>query len=422
MSVVTATPKETTSSRILRQLGANIQTYALVVAMILIWLLFFILTGGSYLGPQNFSNLFRQMTVNAILSVGMVLVIVTGNIDLSVGRLAGFVSVFAAVLQAYTWPPLLAAHGEQINSILAGLGITGDAATNVINLVTTSLSVLIALGVGTLYGVAQGYIIAYLRVTAFIVTLGSMWILNGLILLETGGRTIPANQPMFSVIGQGYIQNQIASWIIAGIVILVIFVSMILGRRRKAKYGFALPPISLDVAKSAFFSLLVAAFVFYDNLYRGIQVPVLILMVIAVVIAYMCDNTKFGRHAYAIGGNREAARLSGINIQRNVFLIFVLMGFLCGVSGVVLASYVGYGTIAAGSGYELYAIAGCILGGTSTLGGVGTIFGAMVGALIIASLTNGLQILNVPSAWQSVITGLVLVFAVYLDVYFKKNR
>jgi D-xylose transport system permease protein len=422
MSVVTSTPKETTSSRILRQLGANIQTYALVVAMILIWLLFFILTGGSYLGPQNFSNLFRQMTVNAILSVGMVLVIVTGNIDLSVGRLAGFVSVFAAVLQAYTWPPLLAAHGEQINSILAGLGITGDAATNVINFVTTSLSVLIALGVGTLYGVAQGYIIAYLRVTAFIVTLGSMWILNGLILLETGGRTIPANQPMFSVIGQGYIQNQIASWIIAGIVILVIFVSMILGRRRKAKYGFALPPISLDVAKSAFFSLLVAAFVFYDNLYRGIQVPVLILMVITVVIAYMCDNTKFGRHAYAIGGNREAARLSGINIQRNVFLIFVLMGFLCGVSGVVLASYVGYGTIAAGSGYELYAIAGCILGGTSTLGGVGTIFGAMVGALIIASLTNGLQILNVPSAWQSVITGLVLVFAVYLDVYFKKNR
>jgi D-xylose transport system permease protein len=422
MSATTTTPKESTASQAAKQLRANIQTYALVVALILIWLLFFILTGGSYLGPQNFSNLFRQMTVNAILSVGMVLVIVTGNIDLSVGRLAGFVSVVAAVLQAYTWPDFLAAHGTQVTAFLSGIGITGDTSTTVTNVVTTSLSVLIALGVGTLYGVAQGYIVAYLRVTAFIVTLGSMWILNGLILLETGGRTIPANQPMFSVIGQGYIQDRIISWIIAGIVIVILFVSMISGRRRRAKYAFALPPISLDVAKTAFFSLLVAGFVFYDNLYRGIQVPVLILMVIAVIIAYMCDNTKFGRHAYAIGGNREAARLSGINIQSNIFLIMVLMGFLCGVSGVILASYVGYGTIAAGSGYELYAIAGCILGGTSTLGGVGTIFGAMVGALIIASLTNGLQILNVPSAWQSVITGLVLVFAVYMDVYFKKNR
>ncbi len=151
------------------------------------------------------------------------------------------------------------------------------------------------------------------------------------------------------------------------------------------------------------------------------QFPVLILIVAAVVVSYMSDNTKFGRHAYAIGGNREAARLSGINIQSNIFLIFVLMGFLCGVSGIVLASYVGYGTIAAGTGYELYAIAACILGGTSTLGGVGTIFGAMVGALIMASLTNGLQILNVPSAWQYVLKGLVLIVAVYADVYFKRT-
>jgi D-xylose transport system permease protein len=148
---------------------------------------------------------------------------------------------------------------------------------------------------------------------------------------------------------------------------------------------------------------------------------VLILIVLAVGVAYMADNTKFGRHAYAIGGNREAARLSGINIQKNVFLIMVLMGGLCGVSGIVLASYVGYGTIAAGTGYELYAIAGCILGGTSTLGGVGTIFGAMVGSLIMASVTNGLQILNVPSAWQYVVNGLVLVVAVYADVAFKKK-
>jgi D-xylose transport system permease protein len=149
---------------------------------------------------------------------------------------------------------------------------------------------------------------------------------------------------------------------------------------------------------------------------------VLLLSVTALVMAYLSNNTRFGRYAYAIGGNREAARLSGINIKRTIFMVFVLMGFLCGVAGVALASYVGYGTTAAGEGYELDAIAACILGGTSTLGGVGTIFGAMIGGLIMASLTNGLQMLNVPSAYQYVVKGAVLVLAVFLDVYFKKNR
>jgi D-xylose transport system permease protein len=149
---------------------------------------------------------------------------------------------------------------------------------------------------------------------------------------------------------------------------------------------------------------------------------VLILAVVAVIVSYISSNTRFGRYAYAIGGNREASRLSGISIKGNIFRIFVLMGLLCGVSGIMLASYVGYGTIAAGTSYELYAIAACILGGTSTLGGEGTIFGAMIGALIMASLTNGLQLMNVPAAYQYVLTGLVLVLAVYADVYFKKNR
>jgi len=149
---------------------------------------------------------------------------------------------------------------------------------------------------------------------------------------------------------------------------------------------------------------------------------VLILAMTVIVVSYISTNTRFGRYAYAIGGNREAARLSGVNIKKNVFTIFVVMGLLCGVSGVVLASYIGYGTVAAGGGYELDAIASCILGGTSTLGGEGTVFGAMIGSLIMASITNGLQILNVPASWQYVVKGAVLVLAVYMDVYFKKNR
>jgi D-xylose transport system permease protein len=398
MSAITATPKETVFSGILRRLRGNLQTYALVVAMVVIWGMFDALTTGSYLSPQNFSNLFRQMTVNVLLSVGMVLVIVTGNIDLSVGRLAGFVSVFVAYLQLRTW-----------NQLFPGQPLTAAI-----------LSVIAGIAIGTLYGVVQGWIIAYQRVPSFIVTLGSMWILNGLILIRTEGKTLAANQNYFEFIGQGYLPTWLG-WIFAILVVMALFVSMFLSRRRRAKYGFSLSPMVTDLLKTSFFAILVLGYIFYVNLYSGLQFPVLILIVAAVVVAYMADNTKFGRHAYAIGGNREAARLSGINIQRNIFLIFVLMGFLCGISGIVLASYVGYGTIAAGTGYELYAIAGCILGGTSTLGGVGTIFGAMVGSLIMASVTNGLQILNVPSAWQYVVNGLVLVVAVYMDVYFKKR-
>jgi D-xylose transport system permease protein len=400
MSATTTTAPTTNAlSDITKRLRANFQTYALVVAMIAIWGFFFAWTNGAYLAPQNFSNLFRQMTVTALLSVGMVLVIVTGNIDLSVGKLAGFVSVVVAYFQAYTWNQVLPNH----------------------ELITTILSVFVGLAVGTVYGIIQGYIIAYLRVSAFIVTLGSLWILNGAILIRTEGRTIPANQPIFSIVAQGYLPA-LAGWAVALVVVLLLFYLLFSGRRRKVKYGFELSPLYLDLLKTIFFAGVVIGYVYYVNQYHGIQIPVLLLAIIAVVVAYVSSSTKFGRYAYAIGGNREAARLSGVNIMNNIFMVFVLMGFLCGVSGIVLASYVGYGTIAAGTGYELDAIAACILGGTSTLGGEGTIFGAMVGSLIMASLTNGLQVMNVAPAWQYVLKGMVLVLAVYGDVYFKKNR
>jgi D-xylose transport system permease protein len=388
-----------TFSDITKRLRANLQTYVLVMALMVIWGVFYGATGGSYLQPQNFSNLFRQMTVTAFLSVGMVLVIVTGGIDLSVGNFAGFVSVVVAKFQADIWTAILP---EQ-------------------TLLTTILSVLIGLAVGVLFGMLQGSIIAYLRVPAFIVTLGGMWVFKGLLLVVTEGKTIPANQPLFSVIAQKYIPPT-AGWVIAAAVVLLLFYLMFNDRRRKRQYGFELAPLYVDVLKNAFLSLLLVVYVFMVNKYHGIQNPVLLLAIFVVVVSYITTNTRFGRYAYALGGNREAARLSGVNINRTIFLIFVLMGFLCGVSGVVMASYVGYGTIAAGYGYELDAIAACILGGTSPLGGSGTIWGAMVGALIMASLTNGLQILNVAAAWQYVVKGIILVLAVYADVQLKKNR
>jgi D-xylose transport system permease protein len=402
MSAASNIKSTNTLSGIARRFRSNVQTYTLIIAMVVIWGIFAVATSGSFLEAQNFSNLFRQMTVTALLSCGMVLVIVTGGIDLSVGKMAGFVSVVVAACQARIWPSILP---DMPNAELIG----------------TLLSVLVGLVVGLLAGVVQGYIIAYLRVPSFIVTLGAMWIFNGAILLVTEGKTIPANQPSFSQIAQGYLPIW-AGWAIAALVVAFLFYNMFNSRRKKLRYGFELAPLYMDLLKTGFFSALVIFYVAMVNGYNGFQIPVLLLAVVAVVMSYVSTNTRFGRYAYAIGGNREAARLSGVNIKNNIFTIFVLMGGLCGVSGITLASYVGYGTIAAGNGYELDAIAACILGGTSTLGGEGTVLGAMVGALIMASLTTGLQMLNVPAAWQYLVKGAILVIAVYIDVYFKKNR
>jgi D-xylose transport system permease protein len=386
------------SSNLARAFRSNIQTYAIIIALIAIWLFFAFLTDGNYLKPQNFSNLFRQMTVTGFMAIGMVIVIVTGNIDLSVGKLAGFVSVVVAYFQASIWTKVIP---EQ--AILAA-----------------TLSIFIGLAVGSLWGVVQGWVISFLNVPSFIVTLGSMFVLNGLILLVTQGKTIPANQPGLSYIAQGYL-SPLAGWILALLVVAYLFFHMYRSRGSKKKHGFELSSMAQDIGMTAFFSLLVVGYVFIVNKYNGVQVPVLILAIFSVALSYMTTNTRFGRYAYAIGGNREAARLSGINIRNNIFLVFVLMGFLCGVAGVVLASYVGYGTIAAGQGYELDAIAAAILGGTSTLGGVGTIWGALIGALIMSSLSNGLQLLNVAPSWQYLLKGFVLVLAVYADVTFKKR-
>ncbi|MBZ0310771.1 MAG: sugar ABC transporter permease [Anaerolineae bacterium] len=384
---------------IAKQFRVNLQTYALIGALVLIWVYFYYKTDGLFLNPRNFSNLFRQMTVTAFLSIGMVLVIVTGHIDLSVGKLAGFVSVVVAYFQANT---LTERFPDQ-------------------DMLVTVLSVLIGLGVGVIIGIIQGYIIAYLNVTAFIVTLGSMWLLNGAILLVTEGKTIPANTPNFSEIGQGYLPIN-TGWWIAGATVLFLFYSMIRSRQMKTRYNFKLAPLSMDMLKTALLAAVVVIYVYRVNQYKGIQYPVALLAGFALVVAYLSNNTRFGRYAYAIGGNREAARLSGVNIRENIFGVFVLMGFLCGVSGVTMASYVGYGTISAGQGYELDAIAACILGGTSTMGGEGTVWGAMVGALIMVSLTNGLQMMNTPAAYQYIVKGLVLVAAVYIDVRLRRSR
>jgi D-xylose transport system permease protein len=386
-------------SELLQLLRLNVQTYTILLALIGIWIIFFFTTDGTYLAAQNVSNLFRQMSVTAFLAAGMVLIIVTGNIDLSVGKLAGFVSVIAAYLQANIWFKYLPDQ-----PVLSAI-----------------LTVIISLAAGAFFGALQGYIIAYLRVPSFIVTLGGLWLFNGLILLVTEGKTIPANQPWFSDIAQGYVPVT-WGWLFGIIAIIFLFWNMFRSRQNKRKHGFEIRSLGIDLINTGIAALVILIYVYNVNNYKGIQNPVLLLAITAMIMMYVSNNTRFGRYSYAIGGNKDAARLSGINIPGMIFKVFTLMGFLSGVGGVVLASYVGYGTTAAGTGYELDAIASCILGGTSTLGGIGTIPGAMIGALIIASLSTGLQMMNVAPAWQYVLKAIVLVLAVLADVYFKKTR
>jgi D-xylose transport system permease protein len=222
-------------------------------------------------------------------------------------------------------------------------------------------------------------------------------------------------------IAQGYLPNT-AGCILAFIVVLIIFVTTFRDRDQKKRYGFELKPLYVDLSKSAFFAVTIIAYVFIVNLYKGIQNPVILMCIVGVIFAYLAMNTKFGRYTHAIGGNAEATRLSGVNIKWNIFKVMVLMGFLSGIAGIVLTGYVAAGTIGGGQNYELSAIAACVIGGTSLMGGKGTIFGALVGSLVMASLENGMSVLNMASFWQFIVKGLVLIFAVYIDISSKKKN
>jgi D-xylose transport system permease protein len=386
----------------------NLKTYTMILALALIWLLFGFLTDWIFFSARNLSNLFRQMTIVSFLSIGMVLVIVTGNIDLSVGSAVGLVSAITAWLQSMFLPPIL-------ESIFPGIDIVTRG------LVVTLSAIGVGLLVGFIIGVWQGALIAYLGIPAFIVTLGGMLIFRGGVLGVTQGKTIVPIEDSFRLIAQGYLPMS-AGYILGAAVIVAIFLWTLHNRRQKKEYGFELRSLYLDLLQAAAFSGVIAAFVLLMNSYRGIPNPVLLMGVMAVIFTYITNNTKMGRYAYALGGNKEATRLSGVNIKANVFRIFILMGLLCGVSGIVLTGYVAAGTTSGGVNYELEAIAACVIGGTSLMGGEGSIAGALVGSLIMASLLNGMSVMNMPVFWQFIIRGLVLVLAVYVDVASKKSR
>jgi D-xylose transport system permease protein len=386
----------------------NIRSFIMIIVVISIWSFF---TGGNtqFLSSWGLSNLFRQMTVVSFLAIGMVLVIVTGNIDLSVGSVMGFINAFAAILQVRTMPSILP-------QLFPGMPAETMA------LVSTFLTIIMCLGLGLAVGIFQGTLIAYAGIPAFVVTLGGMLMFRGAILWVTEGKMwMPIEKPLI-YIGQGY-QGKLVGIVLAVIVTGLILFFALWNRKQRKKYGFELKPLYVDLLKAGFFTLIVWVYVLYvANGYEGIQNPVLLLAILAVILSYVSTNTRFGRYCYALGGNKEATRLSGVNIKKNIFSVFVLMGVLSAVAGIVLTGYNAGANIQSGQSYELYAIAACVIGGTSLMGGEGTIFGAIVGAIIIESLGTGMTILNWPSHWTQIAKGAMLILAVWIDVIAKKKK
>lgn len=373
-----------------------LRAYTMVFALIAIWIYFHYATNQIFLDPRNFSNLMRQTAVTGVLAVGMLMVIITGQIDLSVGSVVGLAGGIAAIAQGWMGWGLMP-------SLAAGIAV--------------------ALAIGAFHG----GLAAYLNIPAFIVTLGGLLAWRGVILGLSRGETVPIRLPAFKAIGQDYVGPTIG-WTIAVVAIALIIFMTISRKRARKRHGLGSISLGATLVRVLAPIAVVVGFIFMMNSYElapgvkaGIPVPVIIFLAIALAGAFLTQNTTFGRYLYAIGGNPDAARLSGINIRKHILAVFCIMGGLAGLASIIYTARVGSASPDAGQLLELDAIAACVIGGTSLMGGRGTVFGAILGALIMASLDNGMSLKNVEPFMQNIIKGAILVAAVGLDMAGRKR-
>ncbi len=368
--------------------SAALRAYIMIAVLAAIWAYFHWATNSIFLTPRNLSNLMTQMSVTGILAVGMLMVIVSANIDLSVGSLLGFAGGIAAYSLAFL-----------------DLGVPA--------------SIAIALVAAVAIGLFQGALVAYLNIPAFIVTLGGLLIWRGAVKWLIAGNTVPVSEDSFKVFGQGNLPPA-AGWVLAGIGIALAVFFIMRSARSARRYsntaGYGAATVKAGIAVTV-----ILGFIFVMNSYQGVPVPVLIFVAVALIGAFLTNSTTFGRYLYAIGGNAEAARLSGINNKRNVVIVFGILGALCGIAAMIFTARVGSAAPDAGVLKELDAIAACVIGGASLMGGRGTIFGACLGALIMASLDNGMSLLSVRDFLQDIIKGSILVAAVGIDIWGRRH-
>lgn len=376
-------------------LRENVREYGMYIALFVIMAIFTVLTNGLFLSPRNISNLINQTGYIAVLAVGMTLVIVIRHIDLSVGFLAGFLGAVAAIALVQWNLPVIA----------------------VIPMV---------LVFGIIAGLITGFLINYFGIPAFVATLAGWLIYRGLLLQATMGTgTIIIPNASFNAIGNGYIPDipgldfmpgGHTITLLLGIIAIIFFVlGQISSRRKKAAYGFEVLPPAIFALKLVFISAIVGLVAWVLAGYNGISWTAAIVLLVVGVYHFITTRTVLGRHIYAVGGNPEAAELSGISVKRITYIVFASMGFLTALSGILFTSRLQSATTTAGTLFELDAIAAAYVGGVSAAGGVGSIIGSLIGALVMASLSNGMNLMGVDISVQYIARGLVLAAAVIFD-------
>jgi D-xylose transport system permease protein len=387
-------------------IGLDPRTFAMVGALAFIWVMFALLTDGIFLSPRNLYNLAVQSTVVGIMATGMVLVIVARHIDLSVGSLVGATGMIIATFQVEVFP----------------LGAVWN----------WPLTIVIGLASGALIGYWQGYWVAYRGVPAFVVTLAGLLMFRGFSWLITEGRTVAPMDTTYQMLGGG-IDGSIGafwSWIAGLIAVGVLGWVMMRSRASRQRFGFPVRPLPLELTVFAVWSAVILAFVMIMNAYpnpltnipRGIPIPVLILILVVVAMVGVTKMTRFGRYVFAMGGNPEAAELAGINVRRTTMSIFALMGVLSAIAAVITTARLNAGANSMGLLAELSVISAAVIGGTSFAGGIGSIAGAILGAVVMQSLENGMVLMGISSAMRQVIIGLVLIAAVWFDVATRTRR
>lgn len=411
----------------LRAIEFDARMIGMIAALAVIWLGFNWLSGGAFLTPRNLWNLSVQTASVAVMACGMVLVIVTRNIDLSVGSMLGFVGMVTGLVQARLLPELI--------------GFEHPA--------TWLISILAAIALGGLIGLFQGALIAWLAIPSFIVTLGGLLVWRGSAWWVTQGQTIAPMDSRFRPLGGG-IEGAIgttASWAIGVVICALIVAGIGFARRRRKRYGFALRPLWAEIVLAALACGTVVGAVAIANAYalpagvarrltearggtwpeggltigHGLAVPVLLALAVGVATSFLARRLRFGRYVFSIGGNPEAAQLSGVNTRKVLMLVYGLMGVLVGIAACISTARLNAATNSAGQLDELYVIAAAVIGGTSLAGGVGTITGAMLGALVMQSLQSGMVLIGVDTPLQNIVVGIVLVLAVWLDGLYRKR-
>ncbi len=382
--------------KLLAKIKSHTTQVMLVIETLIIFGVFQILTEGTFLTARNLTNIMMQGCVYSIMGVGIVFVMVSGNMDLSGGSVLGMLAALGGVMQ------------------VAGSG--------------TPITIAAMLLLGIAVGLWQGYWVSYRQLPSFIVTLAGMLMFRGFCLLIGGGGTVGPVSSSFKALGSSYLPKIFSENFPDTTLILLIAIEvaavcmMVRSRKNSSRLGLPQESQKAFIVKLSLITVALAAVAYIFCSYQGMPCAVLLLGILAITFHYIAKNTTFGRYVFSIGGNSEATRLAGINTKKIVLQVYILMGFLVGVASIVYLGRVGQATANAGKDFEFSAITGCIVGGVSTLGGIGNIPYAILGTMLMTGLDNGMSLMNLGSTFQYIVRGLVLLLAVAIDVASKSKK